>query len=1322
MRKLLVLGALAAVSTPAAAFKIKTHIYTANIIIDDVVDGSVYLPGLETMHRFQVGNGPFDNAALDAVCDIVEPALACRLPTGPELAIRNELLREAVFMFPEMVRGGVAGPDAFPDFIWGQQSTHVNNGRTVPQENGTRDVTGLRAIFGGPDQTDIYSGTPFITLKPSGISSLMYVPAFLRDAHDPYTWRAIDYGVYLLGKALAWHADAAHGSVEYLERLQAVAFSFGYLLHMAGDANMHSILNRQVGSYFDMLTGSGLFGPLTEEVKHITAEGMIDAHMTPTLFGPSGSFDPNSVDPKLPGNNGVVEHGPIVAPPGLACPTARPARWMYCNPIDAAGNLSGSCVGRPENPFAAEGCDPWTQLCYTADDLAAARAEVHAGLVKCQQRTPNSCSDPAPCKLAPYEDALKDLPTECNRFEIHTVPGTHERSNACIEANCAFDARRCPQPALLGYDDRDAVAPMCSVDPERFGSNRAAFLAGTTVDAPVKFLYLTMVEDPHREISDFASLTDPSTTRDHVRDRAVGGPYLHGLLDLRDLMRGLAENSPAMGGLRGVSFDPGHLGATFAALADTSTAGGRFLRGLGEGFDAFQRGIEQANTVATCLFTFGLVCQTPMSPPLFTPSVMLGRREAMINEQLHRYLDMSVCLLQNHVNGAQSDMPVADVCDRLPWYAENHRIRDQAHAELAARFGQPPLTGPRFLARCLGVIDHPDPMPPGIPPMVDHGSFSLTLKKIEKFLVDDTLREVLSLHSEDLGIVVPDYAQLIWVELNMFVAEYLSAPLSDLFNQAAGGLCNQVVAAGFPDVQAIGYAMTSLDTLFGSANEELGVNVSFLREDAISDFAYHQQVRNILLAITPDGPALAAQLEDLITNPGLSAFAGAVEAQRLVDALVHSTAFGALEGPQVRHLKAYFGIKTPRGDVTINRAWPVWNTLQLGKLVALGFDGILDLQTRANARPVSTFPVGTPDTGPADLLHAARGGEKKGVDLAGDLASFSVLYAGVDATDLHDPWCSTVNYNLLCNAVPSLDDPDDYEHYDMHGEPFAVLAPHNEAKGGPQAQRDRSVVLDRIIKDPGQPPEVLSFNVINFAVAATHAGGGFPSTANVARVYGNVFSPFYCNNPGSKLQDRLDRDGDSIVDACDNCPQNYNPGQEDDNLDAIGNACDPTAADPPIPPPGMNRPPSSDHVGCLDDTDSDHDFVGDRCDKCPGGDDHRDADHDGVPDACDFCPNVRSTHTEDSDGDRVPDVCDLCPEVAENDASDQDCDGVGDACDNCPTVSNPSQLDSDHNGVGDACGESGCGCQADASGGGWLLAIAVVGLLRRRRRLHRDRA
>ena len=213
------------------------------------------------------------------------------------------------------------------------------------------------------------------------------------------------------------------------------------------------------------------------------------------------------------------------------------------------------------------------------------------------------------------------------------------------------------------------------------------------------------------------------------------------------------------------------------------------------------------------------------------------------------------------------------------------------------------------------------------------------------------------------------------------------------------------------------------------------------------------------------------------------------------------------------------------------------------------------------------------------------------------------------------------------------------------------------ASSRPGPQRNRSTLMDRVILDTTPDPD-LAFDVSNFALVAPHPGPFVVSTSNVTRVFGNVFGPYTCNNPGSKLQDRLDRDGDGIVDACDNCPLKYNPGQEDRNLDAVGDICDPTATAPPIPPVGMRSPPANEHVaGCEGSVDSDHDLVGDACDVCPGGDDFKDADRDGVPDACDFCPGVRSDDRSDADGDGTPDVCDLCPTIAEQAAEDRDCDG-----------------------------------------------------------------
>ncbi|HVP12192.1 MAG TPA: multiheme c-type cytochrome [Phycisphaerae bacterium] len=86
-----------------------------------------------------------------------------------------------------------------------------------------------------------------------------------------------------------------------------------------------------------------------------------------------------------------------------------------------------------------------------------------------------------------------------------------------------------------------------------------------------------------------------------------------------------------------------------------------------------------------------------------------------------------------------------------------------------------------------------------------------------------------------------------------------------------------------------------------------------------------------------------------------------------------------------------------------------------------------------------------------------------------------------------------------------------------------------------------------------------------------------------------------------------DDDGDGILDAVDNCPHRYNPGQED----------------------------------------SDGDGVGDACDNCPSvpNPDQTDSDEDGFGDACDNCPLLHSINQTDTDGDGVGDPCDSCPDV-----------------------------------------------------------------------------
>jgi hypothetical protein len=106
-----------------------------------------------------------------------------------------------------------------------------------------------------------------------------------------------------------------------------------------------------------------------------------------------------------------------------------------------------------------------------------------------------------------------------------------------------------------------------------------------------------------------------------------------------------------------------------------------------------------------------------------------------------------------------------------------------------------------------------------------------------------------------------------------------------------------------------------------------------------------------------------------------------------------------------------------------------------------------------------------------------------------------------------------------------------------------------------------------------------------------------------------------------------DHDNDDVPYFQDNCPQLYNPAQEDTDLDHIGDSCD----------------------LC---TDTDYDGFGD-----PG-----------------FPANTC--------------VQDNCPADANVSQLDFDSDGVGDTCDNCDSASNYDQMDSDQDGTGDAC--EGC--------------------------------
>jgi len=220
----------------------------------------------------------------------------------------------------------------------------------------------------------------------------------------------------------------------------------------------------------------------------------------------------------------------------------------------------------------------------------------------------------------------------------------------------------------------------------------------------------------------------------------------------------------------------------------------------------------------------------------------------------------------------------------------------------------------------------------------------------------------------------------------------------------------------------------------------------------------------------------------------------------------------------------------------------------------------------------------------------------------------------------------------------------------------------------------------------------------------------------------------------------MDIDDDGIVDAEDNCPEIFNPEQEDNDEDDIGDVCDADDDNDGVPDDMDNCPFTFnidqedidfDNIGDACDDDDDGDGILDVVDNCPSqsntdqANNDQDAlgdicdpddDNDGVPDDMDNCPLVFNPDQEnndqdsegdicddDDDNDGIPDIVDNCPFTANLDQADNDLDFVGDVCDpdddndgvldevdNCPFEFNPGQEDFNENNIGDACDDISC--------------------------------
>ena len=166
----------------------------------------------------------------------------------------------------------------------------------------------------------------------------------------------------------------------------------------------------------------------------------------------------------------------------------------------------------------------------------------------------------------------------------------------------------------------------------------------------------------------------------------------------------------------------------------------------------------------------------------------------------------------------------------------------------------------------------------------------------------------------------------------------------------------------------------------------------------------------------------------------------------------------------------------------------------------------------------------------------------------------------------------------------------------------------------------------------------------------------------------NVYNPKQENADGLGEGDACeDADHDGLVWSKDNCPFEYNPNQKDLDGDGVGDVCDfdidndGLSNDEEIVAGTDPRNPDSDRDGACDGPGFGFGVSGPtRCEKPQ-----------------DDCPKDYDPLQTDSDYDHIGDACDK--------NGDSDGDGTADDKDNCPILANPDQLDTDQDGVGDPC-------------------------------------
>ncbi len=219
---------LASISITSEAFDTRTHVWVAQQVINDL-DRAGDKEDTVTIEPF----GEF----------LVDPVIAH--------AIRNN---------PDVYRAGALGPDAFPDIVGGQVTTHPGVDVLL---GGWQTDDWLKHVLSSMEQRmdyanlqDVMAGNPDALLAEEESTKSEYESKFF----DLYT-----------------EADQKADSAA--EGFKEIALSYGYLSHAAGDYFAHTYINWYAGDAFELTDDDGL----DVELRHMVLEKFIATKQPPLL-------------------------------------------------------------------------------------------------------------------------------------------------------------------------------------------------------------------------------------------------------------------------------------------------------------------------------------------------------------------------------------------------------------------------------------------------------------------------------------------------------------------------------------------------------------------------------------------------------------------------------------------------------------------------------------------------------------------------------------------------------------------------------------------------------------------------------------------------------------------------------------------------------------------------------------------------------------------------------------------------------------------------------------------------------------------------------